>query len=162
MHDDHQHFAVLCQIHRAQHFAWREAVAALGADAAACVDRMWEVTGRQTARAYRGRLDAAQPLPSQVAACVAWSSRAMGEDASVELPIGEDGGAALVRHRSCPWLDWHRRMGLLAEDRRGCDLWFQSLTAELNRLLGSRLHCETLAALPDGDDCCLRRFTQEP
>lgn len=157
-------FSVLCQIQRAQHFAWREAVAQLGADAGACVDRMWGLTGRDTARAYASRLDASQPLAPQVAACIAWSSQCMGEDAVVESAQGDSSSEALVRHRACPWFDWHQKLGLLEEDRRGCDIWFASVMAELNRTFGSRLRCETLASLPEGSGSCLRRIweDQEP
>lgn len=156
--DTDKRFAVLCQIQRAQHFAWREAVELLGADAGACVEAMWEVTGRDTARAYGKRLDSGQPLAPQVAECIAWSSRCMGEDARAEVSGPHE---AFVRHRACPWLEWHRQKGLLAEDRRGCDVWFQSVIAELNRATGVRLRCETLAALPDGDEACVRRIWQE-
>jgi hypothetical protein len=150
-------FAILCQIQRAQHFAWREAVADLGGDAARAVLRMWEVTGRETARSYAKRLDPAQPLAPQVARCIAWSSRCMGEDAVVE----EDAGVALVRHRSCPWLAWHQARHLLEEDRRGCDLWFATVVSELNRALSARLRVETLETLPEGAPSCLRRIWQD-
>jgi hypothetical protein len=156
-----KHFSVLCQIQRAQHFAWREAVAQLGADAGACVDRMWEVTGRETARAYAKRLDPSRPLAPQVAECIVWSSRCMGEDAVVESPTGDSSHGAFVRHRACPWFEWHQKMGLLEEDRRGCDIWFSSVMAELNRALGTRLRCETLGTLPEGNASCLRRIWQD-
>jgi hypothetical protein len=44
---DTQKFDVLCEITRAQHFAWREAVAKEipAADATKVVLRMWRVTG---------------------------------------------------------------------------------------------------------------------
>jgi len=151
-------FSVLCQIQRAQHFAWREAVAQQGVDAGACVDRMWEVTGRDTARAYARRLDRTRPLAPQVAECIAWSSQCMGEDAVVELAADGSRDEAFVRHRACPWFDWHRKAGLLEEDRRGCDVWFASMMTELNRALGANLRCETLATLPEGGASCLRRI----
>jgi hypothetical protein len=151
-------FAVLCQIVRAQHFAWREAVrqACPDVDPAEVVDRMWALTGEGTAASYLEHLDPSAPLALQAARSVAFSSRCMGEDASVEE--GQD-GEALVRHADCPWFHWHKRKGLLAEDRAGCDRWFQETTAGLAKALGVRLQVETLATLPDGDDSCLRRFS---
>jgi len=154
-------FKALCQITRAQHFAWREAVRELcpGVDARAVVERMWAITGRQTGQAYLKRLDRSRPLAPQVAASVAWSSQCMGEDARVE--VGADGSEAFVRHEACPWFSWHERLGLLAEDRPGCDLWFQTTVDEINRALGTKLRVETRQTLPDGDASCLRRFWVE-
>ena len=156
-----QRFRVLCQIVRAQHFAWREAVAELcpGIDPAAVASRMWEITGRETAHAYLKRIDASQPLARQVASSVVWSSRCMGEDAALE--VTQDKDEAFVRHDDCPWFHWHERQGLLAEDRPGCDRWFQVTVDEINRALGTNLKVETLATLPDGDGACRRRFWNE-
>ena len=150
-------FGVLCAITRAQHFAWREAVAEAidEADVPALVDRMWEITGEQTGAAYAKRLDLSQPLAPQVAASFVWSSESMGEDAVVE--IGEH-GEVYVRHDGCPWFDWHSRLGLLAEDRPGCDAWFRSTLARVNRDAGSALAFETLETLPEGGTCCRRRL----
>ena len=154
-------FAVLCQIVRAQHFAWREAVAALspGVDPAAVANRMWEITGRQTAEAYLRHIDPTQPLAAQVARSIVWSSESMGEEATWEASEGAD--EAFVRHARCPWFDWHERLGLLAEDRPGCDRWFEATVRTINEKLGTKLRFETLSALPEGGDCCLRRFWQD-
>lgn len=154
-------FAVLCEITRAQHFAWREAVegACPGALPTDVVLKMWEHTGRDTARAYLKRLDPQRPLAPQVAACIAWSSHCMGEDAKVEPGKGED--EAYVRHTDCPWVHWHRRLDLLAEDRPGCDAWFRSTVDEVNRALGTELRTETLETLPEGAPSCLRRLWVE-
>jgi len=154
-------FEALCQITRAQHFAWREAVHELcpGVSTRAVVERMWAITGRETARAYLKRIDPARPLAPQVAESVVWSSRCMGEDASVEP--GPASGEAFVRHEACPWFAWHERTGLLAEDRPGCDAWFAATVDEINRQLGTRLRVETLSTLPDGDASCRRRFWVE-
>lgn len=152
-------FSVLSGITRAQHFAWREAVRTLcpGVDPGAVVDRMWEVTGRETALSYLKRgIDRSKPLAPQVAEHVVASSVCMGEDAVAEVVPGRD--EAYVRHAGCPWLAWHERLGLLAEDRRGCDRWFQATVATLNEALGTRLQVETVAALPDGDPQCSRRL----
>ncbi|GAB4161538.1 MAG: hypothetical protein Fur0037_28120 [Planctomycetota bacterium] len=153
-------FSVLCEIARAQHFSWREAVAELcpGREAEV-VRRMWEITGRKTAEAYLKRIDRERPLPLQVAESVVWSSQCMGEDARVELRDGDP--SAYVRHADCPWFHWHRRLSLLGEDRPGCDSWFSTLVGEINRALGTALRVETLGSLPDGDGACVRRFWME-
>lgn len=148
-------FAILSDILRAQHFAWREAVAREGGDPRAAVERMWAVTGEQTARSYLKRIRVDDPLAPQVAASIVWSSRAMGEDAHVEPGEGDE---AFVRHRACPWHDWHARLGLSAEDRPGCDVWFRTTLEAINRELGTALAVETLEALPDGGPSCLRRI----
>jgi len=149
-------FRVLCEIVRAQHFAWRDAVAEMcpGVDAAAVAERMWRITGVRTARAYLKRLDPARPLAPQVAESVVWSSRCMGEDAHLEV-VGKE---AYVRHADCPWLHWHGRLGLLAEDRTGCDTWFRATVDEINRALGTDLRVRTVETLPDGGAACVRCF----
>ncbi len=154
-------FDVLCQIVRAQHFAWRRAVVELcpDRDPEDVVNRMWEITGTQTARAYLNKIDPEEPLAPQVAAGIVWSSRSMGEDAVAEADPAT--GDAFIRHRGCPWRDWHERQGLLAEDRPGCDAWFRSTIEGINRELGTRLTFETLESLPEGGSCCLRRLWVE-
>lgn len=155
-------FRILCEITRAQHFAWREAVQRMApaVDATEVVKEMWRVTGEGTGAAYAKHVDKSRPLPQQVAESIAFSSVCMGEDATVE-PGAAGKPEAFVRHRACPWLDWHQKKGLLHEDRPGCDAWFEGTVATLNRQLGTRLKVETLKSLPDGDDCCLRRFSVE-
>ncbi len=153
-------FAILCQITRAQHFAFREAVAEMApeVDTAAVVDRMWEITGKQTAAAYAKRLDTSKPVARQVADGIAWSSQCMGEDAEVEET---EGGEVFLRHSDCPWVHWHRRMGLESECRPGCDTWFRSTMAHLNAELGTKVNFETIESLPEGEDACLRRLWVE-
>jgi hypothetical protein len=154
-------FDILCQITRAQHFAWRAAVVELcpDVDPTEVVDKMWELTGQQTGSAYAKRLKLDEPLAKQVAASIVWSSDCMGEDAVVETGPGED--EAFVRHSDCPWFHWHKRLDLLSEDRPGCDAWFQSTVDKVNEVHGTSLKVETTAALPDGDSCCRRRFWVE-
>jgi len=151
-------FAVLCEIARAQHFAWHEAVKQMcpGADMAKIVDRMWEISGHDTAKAYLKRLDKSKPLAAQVAGSIVWSSQCMGEAATLEVTAGKD--EAFVRHADCPWYHWHKRTGLLPEDRPGCDVWFRTIVADVNKALGTQVRVETKEALPDGGSCCLRRF----
>jgi hypothetical protein len=153
-------FKVLCEIVRAQHFAWREAALAMapGVDPTELGNKMWEITGVQTAKAYLKRLDPKKPLAAQVAQSIAWSSVCMGEDATVEHG---DGDEALVRHADCPWFHWHKRLGILKEDQPGCDTWFFTAVAEINKALGTNVKIETQCSLPEGGDCCLRRIWVE-
>lgn len=153
-------FKMLSEISRAQHFAWRQAVAELcpDVDTRAVVLRMWQVTGVETANSYAKRLDTEAPLPEQVARSIVWSSDCMGEEARVEP--GENEAEAYVRHTACPWQKWHARCDLIDEDRPGCDQWFESMMTTLNEKLGSNLSFETLSTLPEGADSCLRRITQ--
>ncbi|UCG33613.1 MAG: hypothetical protein JSU68_03065 [Phycisphaerales bacterium] len=153
-------FKVLCEIVRAQHFAWREAALALAPqlDPVELTNKMWEITGVQTAKAYLKRLDPGKPLAPQVAQSIAWSSVCMGEDATVEPGRGDE---AFVKHADCPWYHWHKRLGLLKEDQPGCDTWFFTAVAEINKALGTNVKIETTHSLPEGGDCCLRRIWVE-
>lgn len=150
-------FAALCEITRAQHFAWREAALTLAPhlDPVELTNKMWEITGIQTAKAYLKRLDPDKPLAMQFARSIAWSSACMGEEVVVEEGTGDE---AFVRHLHCPWHEWHKRMDLVSEDQPGCDTWFQTAVAEINKALGANLAVETKCSLPAGADCCLRRI----
>lgn len=154
-------FNILCQIERASHFAWREAVKQLCPEVkpAEVVNKMWEITGHETAKAYLKRFDPTKPLPKQIAESIVWSSVTMGEDA--KLVEGKDENEAYVHHDGCPWYDWHKRLGLLEEDRPGCDIWFETLVSDINKALGTNIKIETQKSLPDGDNCCLRRVWVE-
>jgi len=155
-------FRVLCDITRAQHFAWREAVKRdSGTDAAeSAVLGMWRRVGEQTGASYAKRIDRSKSLSLQVAQSVEWSSQCMGETASAE-PVEGKKDEALLRHTGCPWHGWHEREGLLAEDQPGCDAWLQATVAAVNESLGTKLRCETLESLPAGGSCCLRRLWTE-
>ena len=152
-----QRFKVLCEITRAQHFAWREATLSLAPDLdpLELVRTMWRITGRQTAEAYLKRLDPSEPLPSQVAQCIAWSSVCMGEEVTIEAGEGDE---AFVNHHACPWCPWHEKLGLLSEDQPGCDAWFESVVDTINETLGANLRIETLSSLPACDERCRRRL----
>lgn len=149
-------FRILVEIHRASHFAWREAVARLcpDLDPAEIVNEMWDITGVQTAEAYLPRIDPDGDVARQLAESIVWSSLCMGEEAAIEE--GGSPGEVHVVHTACPWHRWHGRNDLLAEDRPGCDRWFQAMARTINERLGTSLTVETLSALPDGDDCCRR------
>jgi len=153
-------FQVLCEIVRAQHFAWREAALAMapGLSPVELTNRMWEITGVQTAKAYLKRLDPKKPLALQVARSIAWSSVCMGEDAVAEEGEGDE---AFLRHKDCPWYHWHKRLDILSEDQPGCDAWFFTAVAEINKALGTTIKIETQCSLPGGGDCCRRRIWVE-
>jgi len=155
-------FKVLCEIVRAQHFAWREAALALAPelDPTELGNKMWEITGIQTGKAYLKRIDPAKPLPAQIAGSIAWSSICMGEDAKVVA--GKDENEVFLKHDGCPWYNWHKQLGILDEDRPGCDTWFNTAVDEINRTLGTNVKIETQESLPDGCSCCLRRIWIEP
>lgn len=153
-------FKILCEIVRAQHFAWREACLAVAPDIdpVELGNKMWEITGVQTAKAYLKRMDKSKPLAKQVADSIAWSSVCMGEDAKVEEGEGDE---AFVRHADCPWYHWHKRLDVLEEDQPGCDTWFFTAVKEINKELGTNIRIETQKSLPEGGDCCLRRIWVE-
>lgn len=154
-------FQILVEISRASHFAWRQAVQRLHpeADLRNLVCEMWDVTGVQTAESYLRRLDTSKELAPQIAGSIVWSSHCMGEDAQVEP--GTTPGESFVKHTSCPWFRWHDRHGLLHEDRPGCDRWFEATMRTISEKLDTSVRFETLSALPDGDECCLRRIWVE-
>ncbi len=153
-------FAILTQIARASHFAWREAVVKCcpDVDPTTVVNAMWDITGVQTGQAYLKRLDPEGDLPRQIAASIVWSSKSMGEDAEL---VVEKEGEAFVKHEDCPWFHWHKRLDLLPEDRPGCDAWFDATVRVINESLGSNVKWETQCALPDGGGSCTRRFWVE-
>ncbi len=150
-------FRILCEITRAQHFAWREAALSMSPDLdpLELTNTMWELVGIQTAEAYMKHLDPLQPLALQIAQSIAWSSECMGETVRVEE---EEGGSVFLIHDDCPWYHWHKRLGILEEDRPGCDVWFQTVVLTVNNALGATLRVETECTLPEGCECCRRRF----
>ena len=151
-------FKILCDITRATHFAWREAALELCPQVKPqdFVNKFWEITGRETAKGYLKRLDPNKPVARQVADAMVWSSVTMGEDA--ELVEGKNDKESYVRHKACPWVEWHRRLGLLEEDQPGCDKWFEITIKEVNKKLGTNVKFETEKSLPAGGECCLRRI----
>ena len=154
-------FQILCEISRALHFAWRRAVASIpGVNPRDIVMKFWEETAHDTANAYLKRLKADQPdLAKAVAEAIVFSSVTMGEDAkAVE---GSSPKEAFVRHDACPWQRWHQQMGLVEEDRPGCDHWFEVTIKDINEKLGTRIRFETQRSLPEGHECCLRRIWVE-
>jgi len=151
-------FQILCGIARAQHFAWREACRQLcpEKDTTEFVNKMWEVSAYDTGKAYLRMINKDASLPAQIAESIVKSSITMGEDAKLIMGDGDD--EYYVKHEGCPWFDWHKRLGLLPEDRPGCDVWYFQTVEYINKTLGTNVKIETLKSLPDGDDCCLRRI----
>ena len=145
-------------IHRAAHFQWRRVAAALqpGVPPIDIVTRYWDEVGISTARAYRDGVAASADPAEALAAAIVESSTVMGETAAV---VRLEDGAAAVRHTACPWLEAHRKRGLLSECRPGCDAWFNSTARTLTELTGIPLKVETLQTMPDGDNACVRRVT---
>lgn len=151
-------FEILCEITRAQHFAWHAAVRKVcpDVDPMAVTLEMWRVTGEQTGEAYVRRIDRKLPIAPQIAAGICRSSECMGEDATLESGATER--EAFVVHRACPWQRWHEKQDLVKEDRPGCDEWFRETIAAVNRALGTDVRFETLETLPDGGTTCRRRL----
>jgi hypothetical protein len=151
-------FQILCGIARAQHFAWREACTQIcpEKDTSEFTYKMWEISARDTGRAYVKMINQNNSIPEQIAESIVKSSITMGEDAKIIK--GEQDVEYFVRHDACPWFEWHNRLGLLPEDRPGCDMWYFKTVEYINEKLGTNVKIETTKALPDGDDCCLRRI----
>ncbi len=120
-------FHILSMINRMAHFEWREAALALAPELNAkdLVLKYWEIVGRDTGKAYLGRIDREKPIAPQIAASFVWSSRSMGEDAY--LYEGDNEGEAYMVHRGCPWAGFHKKYDALDEDRPGCDKWLETL-----------------------------------
>jgi hypothetical protein len=154
-------FNILSMINRMAHFEWREAALSLSPDLAPkeLVLKYWEIVGRDTGKAYLRKLDRDKPIAPQVASSFVWSSRSMGEEAS--LFEGDNEREAYMVHRACPWYEFHKRYDALDEDRPGCDRWLESLIAVINEELGTQVRFETLESLPEGGSGCVRRVWEE-
>lgn len=154
-------FNVLCEIVRASHFEWLRAVKAVAPDLdeTRLVKEYWTEVGRDTAKAYLPHIDAAKPLPEQVARSFSFSSQCMGEDC--ETRPGKDESEYFAEHKGCPWLEWHEKEGRRDQDLPGCNAWLGAVVDGINESLGTKLRFETLKSLPGGDDVCLRRFWVE-
>jgi hypothetical protein len=159
--DDAKKLEILATIMRASHFQWRRAALAAcpDQDPQELVNRYWQEVGKDTAKFYLRKIDPERDLADQVAALFAASSEVMGEQAEVLEKSPE--GHSQVRHAACPWFDWHRREGLLAEDQPGCDFFLQVVMDEINRALNTSLRFRTVESLPGGGRCCLRQIWEE-
>lgn len=156
--DEAKRFDLLANIMRASHFEWRRTALALSPelDPMSLVKRYWTEVGKDTAKYYLKKIDPSKDVAAQMARLFVSSSVIMGEDA--ELLERDAEGRSLARHNGCPWFDWHKREGLLDEDRPGCDEFIKTVVAEINSALGTRLRFETKESLPEGGSGCLRVF----
>ena len=151
-------FKILCEITRASHFSWRQAVVETcpDIDIKDVVYKMWEITGHETAKAYIRKIDSSKAILPQIAGSFVWSSITMGEDAEI---INEGNPIEIfVRHNGCPWFNWHLKVDALAEDRPGCDIWFKTVVDDINKALGTKVKIETQSSLPEGESSCVRRI----
>lgn len=155
-----QKFNVLCQITRASHFEWRQAIMDMFPDEniMELVLKYWEIVGHDTAKAYLKKIDKDQPIAPQIAKMIVNSSLAMGE--SAEMSEEYNGNIQLI-HSACPWYDWHQKHNALNEDQPGCDRWFQTIVNDINHELGSQVEVKTTSSLPAGDRNCLRIFSEK-
>ena len=154
-------FKILCEITRASHFAWRQAVieACPDVDIKDVVYKMWEITGHETAKAYINKIDSSKPVLPQIARSFVWSSVTMGEDAEIVDEGNPD--EIFVRHNGCPWFNWHMKVKALPEDKPGCDIWFKTVISDINKAFGTNVKIETQSSLPDGESSCVRRIWLE-
>jgi len=150
-------------IDHASHFEWREAALACARPELKPMDialKYWEIVGHDTAKAYFYALNASSPtFEKDVARAITVSALAMGED--TKFIEGRTPKEAWVRWDRCPWREWHRRYNAVEECRPGCDKWMEAIINDLNIFFGKNLRWATLRALPEGDDCCLRRIWTE-
>lgn len=164
-------FRLLSEIMRASHFEWRRAALKLNPKISGeeLVRAYWREVGIDTAQFYIKKIDFSQNVAAQVAKLYVESSVAMGEAAEVVLPefetfgdlLKQPGRACQAKHRDCPWFHWHKKLGLLSEDRPGCDEWLTTVVAEIGRLKGVKLCYSTDESLPEGGPSCLRTFWVE-
>jgi hypothetical protein len=159
-----QKFETLQKINRASWYEWRQAAiefAREGVDPLDIVLRAWEIVGHDTAEAYYQMLDkTSETFLEDLAGCIVFSSLMMGENAKVEK--SEKEGEVFVKWDRCPWPEFARRYGApMEEDVLGCDKWFQTCIADVNKLFNTNIRLETLKAIPRGDGFCLRRLWED-
>lgn len=157
-------FEALGNITRATWYEWREAAIECARPEFKPLDlvlKAWEVVGHDTAKAYFTMLDKSKPtFTKDIAKCIVQSSTMMGEDAKIVK--GENEDEIYVQWDRCPWPEFARRYGAsMEEDVQGCDMWFQTVIADINALFNTKVKLETIKAIPRGDRVCLRRITIE-
>jgi hypothetical protein len=157
-------FEALGNITRATWFEWREAAIATSRPEFTPMDlvlKAWEVVGHDTAKAYFNVLDVSKDTYiKDIAQAIVNSSTMMGEDA--KLVPGENENEIYVQWDRCPWPEFARRYGApMEEDVAGCDMWFQTVIADINELFNTNVKLETLKAIPRGERVCLRRISIE-
>ena len=144
-----QKYQALCNIMRAQHHAWREAVKQRcpHTPVTDVLKTMWEIAGEEAGEAFYRGIDKSQPIPPQVAEAIKTSWEVMGQHPGVECT--ESGEEAHVTQVGCPWFAWHVKHDLVEEDRVGCDAWFDGVLSRLNARLGTNIAVETCETLPE-------------
>lgn len=157
-------FEALGNITRATWYEWREAAIECARPEFKPIDlvlKAWEVVGHDTAKAYFTMLDKSKPsFIEDIAKCIVMSSTMMGEDAKIVK--GENDNEVYVQWDRCPWPEFARRYGApMEEDVQGCDMWFQTVIADINALFNTKVKLETVNAIPRGDRICLRRISIE-
>ena len=157
-------FEALGNITRATWFEWRQAAIDTARPEFTPLDlvlKAWEVVGHDTAKAYFNALDVSKPsFLEDIGKCIVTSSTMMGEDA--KIIEGENEDEVYVQWDRCPWPEFARRYGApMEEDVAGCDMWFTTVIADINKLFNTNVTLETLKAIPRGDGICLRRLSFE-
>lgn len=153
-------YSLLLNILRASHFEWIRTVQRVypGCDVNKLVLSFWDEVAKDTADAYLRTLDRGQPLAPQIARLIVKSSLAMGETATV---LDDKESKVVIEHTSCPWWDWHKKIGHESLDRPGCDEWFRKVVHYVNAATGAKLRVTTECALPDGAASCRRVFWED-
>ena len=155
-------FDALGNITRALFYEWREAAIKNAKEGVTPMDLVlsaWEVVGHDTAKAYYGMLDVSKPdFLKRIARAIVMSSTMMGESARIEN--GKDESEFFVIWDRCPWHEFARRYDApMEEDVKGCDMWFQTVIADINELFNTKVRLETTEAIPYGDGQCVRRLS---
>jgi hypothetical protein len=156
--DESKKIKLLSNILRASHFEWRRAALKTnpGQDPMELVQQFWTEVAIDTAKFYSRNIDPKGDVARQFADLFVGSSQAMDEDCTYTGT--DEAGCHTVTHTDCPWYHWHKKEGLLAEDRPGCDRWLEKTAAEVNAALGTRIRFATDETIPDGGAVCRRRF----
>lgn len=117
------------------------------------VAKFWEKVGIGTAKLYiqYGKVSPNDLL--SIAKAIKMSSTIMGEDVEVEIK----NNIIIIRHISCPWWNWYKKMGLEEEDQYGCDKWFEATVKGIN----PRAKVETVKSFPKCNNLCERRIVIE-
>jgi len=157
-------YDALGNITRALFYEWREAAIKNAKEGVTPMDLVlsaWEAVGHDTAKAYYGMLDVSKPdFLKRIARAIVMSSTMMGESARMEK--GKDENEFLVIWDRCPWPEFARRYDApMEEDVKGCDMWFQTVIGDINKLFNTKVRLETTEAIPYGDGQCVRRLWME-
>lgn len=155
--DFRKDWKIMNELLRDFYFSWLEVVGpkleAGGVPLEEVVADFWKKVGEEGAELYKKHLPPERDLLS-LARAIKRSSEIMGEE--VEIEEGE-GGAIILRHMECPWLERSRRRGYERLCRLGCDAWFEAALKGVS----PELKVETREAMPEGGSCCERKIWRE-